>query len=151
MNISKTEKENTEQRRERERVCKMAEGSSSTDIQRILAAIKSSEASFFLFLLSLFLFLNYILSLWSQILGFYVQIVEDRVQLFSDLGRIELKNVSESDYASVINCLVVSFFAFFPITLSMHVNSKRVQNSVIAFQSITCNILTCQMPYQFLF
>ncbi|XP_014627762.1 uncharacterized protein [Glycine max] len=54
----------------------MAEGSSSADIQRILAAIKSSE------------------------------IVEDRVQLFSDLGRIELKNVSESDYASVINCLV---------------------------------------------
>ncbi|CAJ1976571.1 unnamed protein product [Sphenostylis stenocarpa] len=54
----------------------MAEGSSTTDIQRILAAIKSSE------------------------------IVEDRVQLFNDFGRIELKNVSESDYASVLNCLV---------------------------------------------
>ncbi|KAK8467702.1 hypothetical protein PHAVU_007G134600 [Phaseolus vulgaris] len=46
------------------------------DIQRILAAIKSSE------------------------------IVEDRVQLFNDLGRIELKNVSDSDYASVVNCIV---------------------------------------------
>ncbi|XP_006589330.1 uncharacterized protein [Glycine max] len=55
----------------------MAEGSSSTDIQRVLAAIKSSE------------------------------IVEDRVELFNDLRRIELKNVSESDYGSVINCLVI--------------------------------------------
>ncbi|KAK7391585.1 hypothetical protein VNO78_20002 [Psophocarpus tetragonolobus] len=54
----------------------MAKSSFSTDIQRILAAINSSE------------------------------IVEDRVQLFKDLGRIELKNVSESDYASVINCLL---------------------------------------------
>ncbi|RDX58454.1 hypothetical protein CR513_62229, partial [Mucuna pruriens] len=85
----------------------MAEGSSSTDIQRILAAIKSSEASFFFRLSSLF-----------------PLIVEDRVQLFNDLGRIELKDVSESDYASVVNCLVVSLLAFFPITFFMLVNSK---------------------------
>ena len=112
-------------RRERESACKMAEGSSSTDIQRVLAAIKSSEASFFFFSLSfLFLFVNFTSSMWSQILGFYVQIVEDRVELFNDLRRIELKNVSESDYGSVINCLVVSLFAFFQISVQMHVNSK---------------------------
>jgi len=89
------------------------------DIQRILAAIKSSEASFFFLSSSLFLLVYYTLLLWSQILGFYAQIVEDRVQLFNDLGRIELKNVSDSDYASVVNCIVVSFFAFFTITLSI--------------------------------
>ncbi|KAL9318021.1 hypothetical protein ACSQ67_014538 [Phaseolus vulgaris] len=76
------------------------------DIQRILAAIKSSEASFFFLSSSLFLLVYYTLLLWSQILGFYAQIVEDRVQLFNDLGRIELKNVSDSDYASVVNCIV---------------------------------------------
>ncbi|KAK2403739.1 hypothetical protein P8452_09651 [Trifolium repens] len=57
----------------------MAEGSSGTDIQRIIAAVKSSE------------------------------VVEDRVQLFTDLGNLSLKDESESNHASVMNCLVVSF------------------------------------------
>ncbi|PNX74886.1 hypothetical protein L195_g030815 [Trifolium pratense] len=60
----------------------MAEGSSGTDIQRILAAVKSSE------------------------------VVEDRVQLFTDLGNLSLKDESESNHASVMNCLVVSFLHF---------------------------------------
>ncbi|KAJ1404809.1 hypothetical protein SESBI_26387 [Sesbania bispinosa] len=54
----------------------MAEGSSGTNFQRILAAIKSSET------------------------------VEDRIQLFTDLGCVDLKDVSDSDYASVMNCFV---------------------------------------------
>ncbi|CAI8603872.1 unnamed protein product [Vicia faba] len=54
----------------------MAEGSSSTDIQRILTAIKSSE------------------------------VVEDRIQLFTDLGILNFKDVSEFDHASIMNCVV---------------------------------------------
>ncbi|XP_057427797.1 uncharacterized protein LOC130721081 isoform X2 [Lotus japonicus] len=54
----------------------MAEGSSTTDFQTILAAISSSET------------------------------VEDRVQLFTDLGRVDLKNLSDSDHASAMNCFL---------------------------------------------
>jgi len=41
-----------------------------------------------------------------------LQVVEDRVQFFTDLGNLSLKEASESDHASVMNCLVVSFLHF---------------------------------------
>ncbi|KAK7356496.1 hypothetical protein VNO80_15769 [Phaseolus coccineus] len=85
----------------------MAEGSSITEIQRILAAIKSSE------------------------------IVEDRVQLFNDLGRIELKNVSDSDYASVVNCIVN--FTCLDVTQCM-LNRSIIQ---VALRHIDFNLSSC--------
>ncbi|XP_068491156.1 uncharacterized protein [Phaseolus vulgaris] len=81
------------------------------DIQRILAAIKSSE------------------------------IVEDRVQLFNDLGRIELKNVSDSDYASVVNCIVTFWENFTCLDVTQCVLNRSIIQ--VALRHIEFNLSGC--------
>ncbi|KAK7268660.1 hypothetical protein RIF29_21365 [Crotalaria pallida] len=85
----------------------MAARSSGTDLQRILEAIKSSE------------------------------IVEDRVQLFTDLGTIDPKDISESDCASVTNCLI----DFTCLDVSQCMLNKSILQ--VAFKYIDINLSSC--------
>ncbi|GAU30724.1 hypothetical protein TSUD_39480 [Trifolium subterraneum] len=89
----------------------MAEGNSGTDIQRILAAVKSSEASNLL-------------------------VVEDRVQLFTDLGNLSLKDESESDHASVMNCLVANIWCgkHLKMTLLSTEESQEDEHNSVFYQ-----------------
>ncbi|KAK7278555.1 hypothetical protein RJT34_23586 [Clitoria ternatea] len=85
----------------------MAEGSSSTILQRILAAIKSSE------------------------------IVEDRIRLFTELRSLNLKDLSESDHASVMTCLLN--FTCLDVTQCMLNRSiLQVASSYIDFELSKC-------------
>ncbi|XP_019461972.1 PREDICTED: uncharacterized protein LOC109361106 [Lupinus angustifolius] len=89
----------------------MAAKNSITDLQRILEAIKSSE------------------------------IVEDRVQLFTDLGSIDIKDISEFDSASVMNCLITFWedFTCLDVTQCM-LNQSILQ---VALKYVNVNLSRC--------
>ncbi|XP_029128453.1 uncharacterized protein LOC109804742 isoform X2 [Cajanus cajan] len=89
----------------------MVEGSFNTDIHRIIVAIKSSE------------------------------VVEERVQLFTDLGRIDLKNVSESDHVSVINCLVTFWENFTCLDVTQCMLNRSIMQ--VALRYIDFNLSSC--------
>ncbi|XP_003591635.3 uncharacterized protein [Medicago truncatula] len=89
----------------------MAEGNSGADIHRILAAVKSSE------------------------------VVEDRVQLFTDLGNLSLKEASESDHASVMNCLVTYWETFTCLDVTQCMLNRSILQ--VALKNIDFNLPSC--------
>ncbi|RHN81216.1 hypothetical protein MtrunA17_Chr1g0196651 [Medicago truncatula] len=93
----------------------MAEGNSGADIHRILAAVKSSE------------------------------VVEDRVQLFTDLGNLSLKEASESDHASVMNCLVSQISTYWETFTCLDVTQCMLNRSIlqVALKNIDFNLPSC--------
>ncbi|XP_050885665.1 uncharacterized protein LOC127091151 [Lathyrus oleraceus] len=89
----------------------MAEGSSNTDIQRILTAIKSSE------------------------------VVEDRIQLFTNLGNLNFKNVSEFDHASIMNCLVTYWENYTCLDVTQCMLNRSILH--VALKSIDLHLPSC--------